>query len=1197
MYTRKSARLRNAAAAANTDDFTDADGAVGGVACGAASCAAGAIIGNSGPSSAMSRGEGECFDDGRSSVTSAPGSWHHVALNLHQMPHSDFELPASPKALETPATPMMQTSSSTQAPKQQPVRVADDASSHSISIELAVERDRQLAREAEARQEILAMRAERDFFQRELELARRENELLKRERALDERARALPAAGTSQLLLPPELPTAQQSSPHDWVRQSIARPTESVAIAVNALSDGMGRMSLSRRPVNRDANRQQFERRSVSSSSSASETASLVVYDAVDRSVHSRHSTPSQRLGVRHSHLPSNDRRDRSRHSTPSQPRADRHPREHHPDAASSSSGHRAAASRSDHQHHPQQDRHRTASVSSSDYSSAQRDGSRNRRQPLHEYDDEALPHVRRTNVDRRLRDLPQFSGLPEEWPKFFESYHSTTEAYRYSKLENLTRLQKALTGEALRTVDHVLVYSRHVDLVMETLQDAFGQPDTLLRSQFARVQNLPVLDEARLEMMIGPMAVTVRNLVTFLDTPGGRNRMGDTVLMDGLVSKLPMSLALNWEETAERFPHPGLLEFSEWLTKVSRRVKSVAARTATTSSNRGASTKSRSSQQAKPKNIVLHVRESSLNNVTCIVCSASHRLAQCPEFAKLAVDDRWAKVIENKLCFRCLKADHMLPNCSDKDKCQVDGCWFWHNALLHGGSKNRQRSPRKTTSHGSTDGTRQKSRDRGQTPQRSDRQPVPSSANVITNDASRSAEQRSTTTAHQANASTSAPQTTANTQLIASTLPSSTNAPSPTRIMTCHKAPDQAQLLFRIVPITLYGRNGNTSTYALLDEGSALTLMDASLATELGLDGPSNELSVQWIGRGSTIVRSTKVALQISGARDDDVRYPIHAHTVDDLNLPTQTVDSVALRKSYAYIRDIPFPEYTDAKPRLLIGLDNHHLGAPLHVEMGTDGLGIMATHTRLGWVVYGNNYHGTSSSSQAVLHVSCETDRRYDKLDDLVRSFFSTEDFGVKATSTSTESDEVTRARQLLSSTTRRIGNRFETGLLWKTDNIHLPESRGMALNRLRNIEGKMRRDAAFGAKYADQIESYVAKGYARKLSPAEAAHRDGKTWYLPHFAAKNPNKPDKFRMVFDAAATVKASRSTQPCFPAPTTTQHLRDFSSDSDWAWWAFAVTFAKCFTRSKSGRLIRTLSGFYGEVETLRHPSTNMSCRP
>ncbi|XP_020715832.2 uncharacterized protein LOC101455054 [Ceratitis capitata] len=60
-------------------------------------------------------------------------------------------------------------------------------------------------------------------------------------------------------------------------------------------------------------------------------------------------------------------------------------------------------------------------------------------------------------------------------------------------------------------------------------------------------------------------------------------------------------------------------------------------------------------------------------------------------------------------------------------------------------------------------------------------------------------------------------------------------------------------------------------------------------------------------------------------------------------------------------------------------------------------------------------------------------------------------------------------------------------------------------------------------FAAEYK-RIEYYIAKGYARKLSATEAGLSSPKTWYLPHFAVSNPNKPGKLRLVFDAAAEVE-------------------------------------------------------------------------
>ena len=64
-------------------------------------------------------------------------------------------------------------------------------------------------------------------------------------------------------------------------------------------------------------------------------------------------------------------------------------------------------------------------------------------------------------------------------------------------------------------------------------------------------------------------------------------------------------------------------------------------------------------------------------------------------------------------------------------------------------------------------------------------------------------------------------------------------------------------------------------------------------------------------------------------------------------------------------------------------------------------------------------------------------------------------------------------------------------------------------------------MNSNPVYAEQYCANMESYVTKGYVRKLCPEEAEKGSKKTWYLPHFAVSNPNKPGKFRMVFDAAA----------------------------------------------------------------------------
>ncbi|XP_068149408.1 uncharacterized protein [Drosophila tropicalis] len=61
----------------------------------------------------------------------------------------------------------------------------------------------------------------------------------------------------------------------------------------------------------------------------------------------------------------------------------------------------------------------------------------------------------------------------------------------------------------------------------------------------------------------------------------------------------------------------------------------------------------------------------------------------------------------------------------------------------------------------------------------------------------------------------------------------------------------------------------------------------------------------------------------------------------------------------------------------------------------------------------------------------------------------------------------------------------------------------------------------DLPLKEQITEQIENLVEKGYARMLTPEEIAAPNRRTWYLPTFITKNPNKPQKVRLVWDAAA----------------------------------------------------------------------------
>lgn len=99
-------------------------------------------------------------------------------------------------------------------------------------------------------------------------------------------------------------------------------------------------------------------------------------------------------------------------------------------------------------------------------------------------------------------------------------------------------------------------------------------------------------------------------------------------------------------------------------------------------------------------------------------------------------------------------------------------------------------------------------------------------------------------------------------------------------------------------------------------------------------------------------------------------------------------------------------------------------------------------------------------------------------------------------------------------------KVDGRFQVNLPWKKDEVTLPDSRPMALQRLKCLERKLLRNRDMIDGYQKEIDKLLEKGYCIRLQSHDML-KSPKLWFLPHFPVLNPNKPDKMRLVFDAAA----------------------------------------------------------------------------
>ncbi|XP_065073988.1 uncharacterized protein LOC135698054 [Ochlerotatus camptorhynchus] len=276
--------------------------------------------------------------------------------------------------------------------------------------------------------------------------------------------------------------------------------------------------------------------------------------------------------------------------------------------------------------------------------------------------------------------------------------------------------------------------------------------------------------------------------------------------------------------------------------------------------------------------------------------------------------------------------------------------------------------------------------------------------------------------------------------------------------------------------------------------------MIEKSLADEVGLKGSPDPLHLRWTGNVSRVEeQSCMVKLEISGKQKKRRFNVVNARTVEELELPVQSINPDELINNFPYLKGLNIDGYDEARPQLLIGLENLYLSTPLKIREGARGQPI-ATKTRLGWCVYG----GASTKPddfRGVFHVSRMTEDR--QLHDLVKQYFLTDSLGVTPLTTELESAEDKRARQILESTTRRVPGGFETGLVWRCNEVHFPNSYPMA------------------------VDAYLEKGYARIATKDDLCSDDqDRIWFLPLGVVINPKKPQKLRLIWDAAAQVKGT-----------------------------------------------------------------------
>ncbi|XP_065091893.1 uncharacterized protein LOC135712760 [Ochlerotatus camptorhynchus] len=178
--------------------------------------------------------------------------------------------------------------------------------------------------------------------------------------------------------------------------------------------------------------------------------------------------------------------------------------------------------------------------------------------------------------------------------------------------------------------------------------------------------------------------------------------------------------------------------------------------------------------------------------------------------------------------------------------------------------------------------------------------------------------------------------------------------------------------------------------------EGSSVTMIESSLAKELGVTGYKKPLCLKWTGDVTREeLDSQRLSILISGCGNSK-RYRINdVRTIQALDLPMQSLPIDKLMNIYPHLAGLPVRGYHNAVPKLLIGVDNLRLALPLKTREGVTG-GPTAVKTRLGWCVYGGQR--TQEFPEYSYHI-CECGGE-EAFDEALKKYFSFEEAGIKPT-----------------------------------------------------------------------------------------------------------------------------------------------------------------------------------------------------
>ena len=345
------------------------------------------------------------------------------------------------------------------------------------------------------------------------------------------------------------------------------------------------------------------------------------------------------------------------------------------------------------------------------------------------------------------------------------------------------------------------------------------------------------------------------------------------------------------------------------------------------------------------------------------------------------------------------------------------------------------------------------------------------------------------------------------------SNLDKNQNSPSAKPTVDCNatSSKGKGKVCLRILPVRVENGTKSIDTYALLDNGSDVSLCNERLVSMLGLSGEKRAFTINSVNSSNT-VHGQEVGFQVKSLDSNDGVSIDRAWSVSKLPISLRGLPNNRDIYTWPHLAGIEIPEISSDEVMVLIGSDTPEAFWPLEERRGNRGEPY-AIRSILGWTIQGPIKRQVNSYD-AQVHFQQSTG---DVLQQQIHNMWNAE-FNDCPSQIKSMSVEDKRALQIMESTVTLEKDHYMVDLPFRDKSISLPNNRPLAYFRLNHLRKKLEKDEELRKKYKQQIEEYISKGYASEATPVSRAD---KVWYLPHHAVTSIHKPGKVRVVFDCAA----------------------------------------------------------------------------